>query len=284
MRRFAAVSTCHLQGYEGYGRRMIASFDRHWPDAVTLHFYAEGFSPDLASARIVPLNLLEACPQLVAFKARHKHNALAHGSKRRRRLEFRVRWRERKVRLRLAEWGQGFRWDAVRFSHKAFSIFDASKRAGADVLFWVDADAIFFKVLPLSFLEGLMPSDCLVSYLARRNISECGFVGYNLRHPMMPAFLGEFEIMYTHDRLFKEKEFHDSYLFDILRKKFEKKGCRTYDIAEGVGLYAPHVLINSKLGEYMDHLKGDRKDQGVSSPDELLVGRRGDYWIHTPRT
>ncbi len=285
MRRFAAVTTCHAKGYELYGRRMAASFERHWPADVDLYLYAEGFAPDVPSRRIVPLDLLATCPALVAFKERHRHNPLAHGAEVRRRLEFRVRWRKRKVRLRLAKWGLGFRWDAVRFSHKAFSIFDAAERVEADVLFWLDADTVFFRDLPPSFLEELMPPECLVSYLARYNVSECGLVGYNLRHPAICDFLGAFKALYTTDRLFRENEYHDSYLFDIVRRRFERRGSRTHDIGEGVGLHASHVLINSKLGSYMDHVKGGRKEYGSSPRGELLVERNEDYWTsRAPRS
>ena len=36
LRTFAAVTTCHEGGYNTYGRGMVDSFDRHWPQDVTL--------------------------------------------------------------------------------------------------------------------------------------------------------------------------------------------------------------------------------------------------------
>ena len=278
MRRFAAVTTCHDAGYRNFGRDMVASFDRHWPQDVPLYLYAEGFTAERPSARIVVRDLLEDCPGLVAFKERHKNNALAHGAERRKRIDFRIRWRKRKMRLRWADWGEGFRWDAVRFSHKTYAIFDAAARCDADVLFWLDADTLFFNDMTQDVLEDLIPADCMLGYLRRQNISECGFVAYNLRHPQIREFLADFERMYGDDKLFKEREYHDSYLFDVVRKRYERRGCRTYDIAEGIGLTAPHVLINSRLGRYMDHMKGERKTDGTSDRKELLVDHDSDYW------
>ena len=39
-----------------------------------------------------------------------------------------------------------------------------------------------------------------------------------------------------------------------------------------------HPFINSVLGDYMDHLKGNRKEVGYSRTKELSVKRNGEYW------
>lgn len=279
MRTFSAVTTCHAAGYESYGRQMLESFEKHWPRDVTLYFYREGFLPDIHSPRIVWRDLLQECPQLLAFKERHKDNPVAHGEVARRRWELKIRLARPTLRLRRVEdWGFGYRWDAVRFSHKSFSIFDAARRCDTDVLFWIDADTFTFKDIPLAFMEQLMPPDCIVSYLHRPRYSECGFVGYNLRHPATRSFLAEFQHLYTSDALFKEKEFHDSYLFDVVRKRFERRGYCAYDISEGNGAEGGHVFVNSKLGAFIDHRKGDRKTEGRSRVSDLQIHREEDYW------
>lgn len=278
MRTFAAVTTCHEAGYDAYGRQMVASFDRHWPREVPLYLYAENFVPELPSDRIIHRDLLVECPELVAFKERHKDNPAAHGKRGRSRLSVKMDWRKPKLRVRRVEWGLGYIWDAVRFSHKTFAIFDAAEKCPADVLFWVDADTLMFADIPHSFLEEVTPPDCLFSYLARPKFSECGFVGYNLRHPAIRDFLADFKALYTHDRLFKEQQYHDSFLFDVVRKRFERKGHKTYDIAEGLGLTAGHVFVNSRLGQYMDHMKGGRKTTGASFDTDIVVAREEGYW------
>lgn len=278
MRTFAAVTTCHADGYEAYGRQMVESFDRHWPKSVPLYLYAENFGPDLPSDRIIPRDLLAACPELVAFKERHKNNPTAHGKRARKRLQMTDVWQKRKIKLRLVDWGLGYHWDAVRFSHKTFAIFDAAERCRADVLFWVDADTLMFADIPRDFLEEMIPLECMLSYLARPKFSECGFVGYNLRHPAIRDFLAAFKALYTSDTLFKEAQYHDSWLFDVIRKRFEKKGHKTYDIAQGLGLKAGHVFVNSPLGRYMDHMKGDRKLSGASNHADLVISRKERYW------
>lgn len=74
-----AVTTFHEQGYLETGRTMIQSFDDHWPQDVQLHVFAEDFKPDAPSERIIVHDLLAECPELLAFKERHKDNPLAHG-------------------------------------------------------------------------------------------------------------------------------------------------------------------------------------------------------------
>ena len=284
-RIFAAVTTCHAEGWRLYGRHMVESFLLHWPETVSLYVYAEGFAPDLIDPRVVWLDLLAECPNLVAFKERHRDNPMAHGEQARPRWEVKFRIHNPTYRIKptlrihkTEDWGLGYRWDAVRFSHKPFSIFDAARRATSDVLFWIDADIRVFADVPLAFLEEVMPPDCFISYLRRPRFSECGFVGYNLRHPATHAFLAEFESLYTSDALFKEREYHNSFLFDVVRRRLERRGSASYDIGQGIGSDGGHVFVNSPLGRFMDHMKGERKAEGRSRESDLIVARDEDYW------
>lgn len=279
MRRFAVVTTMHPEGYERYGRLMVQSFLQHFPAAVPLLLYHENFVPDVIDPRLIPRDLLRSSPELVEFKRRHVDNRRAHGRAN--------PWRRIKlfglripVPLRIKK--GAFRWDAVRFSHKTFCIFHAARHVDADVLIWIDADTRFFADVDLQELETMVPEDCFVGCLQRRNYSECGFVAYNLRDPATAGFLADFERYYTQDRLFAEREYHDSFLFDIARRRAEQRGAKSYDIGEGVGQRASHVLINSRLGRFMDHMKGDRKHAGQSRAGDLLAERSEAYWKQLP--
>jgi hypothetical protein len=282
MRTLAAATTCNLHGYELYGRRLLASFDRHWPQTIPLYLYAEGFEPDITSARIISHDLLASCPDLVAFRERHAGNPDANG-RLRRPVRLVANWRTLKFRIRRVTAEDAFRWDAVRFAHKSFALFHAAAHCDADVLIWLDADIIVFADLPLPFLESLVPPGCFVAFLARPNHSECGLVGYNLRHPAVRLFLDQFRRFYVEDLLFREAEYHDAYLFDRLRRRFERCGHRSHDMAEGAGLAGRHVFVNSVLGQYMDHLKGSRKADGRSRAADLRWPRAEPYWTADDR-
>jgi hypothetical protein len=285
MRTLAAVTSFNRAGYEQYGRRMIETFDRHWPKDCVLYCYAEGFKPEVPSRRIVVIDLLSACPGLVAFKERHSDNERAHGAEvhgKRVRVYMKgpkvAKWPIPKLKVTRMDRGIGYRWNAVRFSHKSFAVFDATGRCKEDILCWLDADILVFDDIPRPFLEELVPPDYLLGFLKRPKFSECGFIAYNLRHALIRDFFAEFEALYTTDSLFQEQEYHDSWLFDVVRKRFERRNCKTFDIARGMGAYAGHVFINSQLGRYMDHMKGERWALGSSSIEDLIAPRHEPYW------
>lgn len=197
MRVVAAVTTFNRDGYEQYGRRMVETFDRYWPKDLVLYCYAEGFKPEMPRRRIIVVDLLTACPELVAFKRRHCNNARAHGAEERgRRVRVYVKprksgkWPIPRVKVARMQRGIGYRWNAVRFSHKSFAVFDASARSKEDILCWLDADIVLFNEIPRAFLEELVPPDYLLGFSKRPKFSKCGFIAYNLRHPAIRDFHG----------------------------------------------------------------------------------------------
>jgi len=274
-RRFAAVTTCHAAGYQEYGQVMVETYLKHWPVEVPLLLYHEGFDPPSAPGRVQAFDLSAASPALVAFKARHIDDPRVNGKQR---PWNRLRMGSFSIPLPMRVRKACYRWDAVRFSHKSHAIFDAARRTDADILIWIDADTRFFADVDLAELATLAPPDSAVSCLRRPHHSECGFVAYNLRQPETRRLLAEFEAMYTQDLFLAEREFHDSYLFDVVRERAQARGARVHDIAQGIGWQAPHVLINSDLGRFMDHMKGDRKAEGGSRAGDLLVERDEAYW------
>ena len=277
-RRFAVVTTCHAAGYRDYGQVMVQTYLQHWPEEVPLLLYYEGFDPPSAPGRLQPTSLNTASPALLAFKARHGNNPLVNGKLRpRQRLNF----GPASIPLPMRERRAHYRWDAVRFSHKSYAVFDAARRSDIDTLIWIDADTRFFADVDMAELSALAPLGSAVSCLRRPGHSECGFVAYNLRNPQTHLLLNEFEAMYNHDLFLAEAEFHDSYLFDVVRERAEARGAVVHDIAEGAGRHGSHVLINSRLGRFMDHMKGDRKIDGKSRAGDLVVKRDEAYWQQT---
>ena len=70
-------------------------------------------------------------------------------------------------------------------------------------------------------VEKFLPNDYHISHIHRPTYySECGFVGYNLRKFETKLFAKKFREMYTKMNLLSENEWHDSYLFDAVRKKW----------------------------------------------------------------
>jgi hypothetical protein len=146
--------------------------------------------------------------------------------------------------------------------------------------------------VPLDFLISLLPKDTMVTYLGRENPNlndggkypECGFVGYNLKHPEIQNFINEWEQLYVTDSVFKILEWHDSFVFWHLTKKFRnEKNIQVNDIGKWIGVKGHHVFVNSQLGQYMDHMKGDRKAKGSSTKKDLKGNITNvDYWKNVP--
>ena len=95
------------------------------------------------------------------------------------------------------------------------------------------------------------------------NYSECGFLIFNTEHFIHSKFWSDMMVMYDEGKLFEEKEWHDSYVFDVVRKNLERTAkIKNFNISK-MGLVdvqdESHVFVASVLGNFMDHKKGNRK-------------------------
>jgi hypothetical protein len=157
--------------------------------------------------------------------------------------------------------------DGVRFSYKVYSVTQAGINSDYDILIWVDADSVFYKPLTIDFIKtNLYKEDRMMTYLGRgEHYSECGFLLWNLKHKDTTDYFKEMKRMYDEDLIYKEKEQHDSHIWDLIRKKFEKeKNTINIDIGDKkVG----HVQARSILGSLYDHTKGPKRKQMGKSPE-----------------
>jgi hypothetical protein len=272
MSSLAVVTTFPPNRWSAYAKRMIESHIKHWPDDVTLYAYYEGEKPDLTNAKVKFIDIETANPELLKFKKRHENDPVANGETKE--VPGGVR--------RMPSAGDkdrnkgSFLWDAVRFSHKTFAVDHAIKSIDADYILWLDADTYTFRNITKEFVINLLPSNKLVNYLGRVTYPECGWVCYNRRHPKIKEFMKYWTDLYINDTIFKELEWHDSYLFwQCLKRIAPEDGV---DIGKGAGVEGLHVFINSVLGDYIDHMKGKRKIKGKSSQSDLRVKKNQEYW------
>ena len=157
--------------------------------------------------------------------------------------------------------------DGVRFSYKVYSVIQAALKKEYDILIWVDADSVFYKPLTLEFIkQNLFKENCMMTYLGRgEHYSECGFLLWNLKHKDTQDYFKEMKSMYNNDLIYNEREQHDSYIWDLVRKKFEKeRDTMNIDIGDKkVG----HVQARSILGSLYDHTKGPKRKASGKSPE-----------------
>jgi len=267
------VSTFHKPVLDLYGRRFMDSFSKNVDKDIKLYLYTEHCEPETNDERIIVLEQSKNLPKLLEFKHRWKDEPKANG----------VCPPEIK-RRRPKDWHKGFKWDAIRFSNKVYAVFDAAERCDTDWLIWLDADTYCHSPVTYDQLRQFTPSRAWMSYLGRgKKWPECGFYGINLKTKPGKWFLKKFETVYeeAESGIFKMDEWHDSFVFEEVRKKVQGKfdGFPYYNISGDLINGEGHPFINSDLGKYFDHLKGDRKDIGKSNkPKDLIVNRTEGYW------
>ena len=278
--------------WDQYAKKGIEAMAKNLPDEIDLVVYAEEKIPACDYERIKWVDLNNAEPELLKFKTRHKNDPVANGKLGN--VEGGVRRLPELQKLGgLDKNKESFLWDAVRFANKVFCVINAVRNSlDYNYVVWLDADTNIFRPMPFEFITKLLPQNTMVTYLGRENPTlndggkypECGFVGYNLQHPETQNFINEWERLYKEDSIFKILEWHDSYVFWHLTKKFkQEKQIEVNDIGKWVGVKGHHVFVNSVLGQYIDHMKGDRKIKGSSSKKDLKTTINDvEYWKNVP--
>lgn len=250
---FEVVTSMNQKYYDHVGKRMVDSFIENWTNNISLLVYAED-DLNISNKKIIMKSLFDEEPELKKFIERNKD-------------------RPRQMSENELHFG------AVRFSYKTFSIINSLLKSKSDYVIWLDADVYTHSFIDEKFLQTLVDKERFLTYLGRENnYSECGFVIYNRNHKVCQIFAETWKRLYVTDDLFKLPQWHDSFVFDVLRKEIEKSmGVVNYNLTPE-GKNYDHVFINSILGEYMDHLKGPRKDSGSSKKSDLYTIRNSEYW------
>lgn len=265
--KYAVVTTFHNEGYNLYGKRMIQTFIQNWPKEITLYVYHQDIIPSESSPNVVFRDLNQVS-ELIVFKEKWKNDPKARG------------WTDDSTRKNNDKTiKKGFKWDAIRFSHKVYSIFDCARNCDADVLFWMDADIVCHSPVETGFISKMVPLSIDLGFLGRLNkYSECGLYSLNLKSDETKKFLKEFQRVYddAENGIFNMREWHDSYVFDQVRARFPN--LREYNWSAGLINGEGHPLINCEWGAYLDHLKGDRKLSGRSKDKDLKIIRTENYW------
>ena len=262
--KYTVCTTFNAAGYTKYGQRMIQTFLQNWP--VDLVVYAEGCDV-IETAPNLEVRDISVVSELTAFKQQWQRVPKANGDV-----------SSDPVRSKRKDAGKGFKWDAVRFAHKVYSIFHCAKHSPTDWLLWIDADTVCHSPITHVDLAKLCPDTVDLCFLGRRGkYTECGLYAMNLRSLRTQNFLTQFQRYYdkAEQGIFTLAEWHDSFVFDAVRKHLPLVEVDwSGHLITGEG----HPLINSDWGAYLDHLKGARKNTGRSPATDLKVRRTEAYW------
>ena len=268
------VITSYKPGtWNEYAKRAVDSVLEHWPADTDVAVYHEAQAQDIFDhPRVQWLDVHKVQPALLNFKNKHKDDPIANGE---------IDEIPNGVRRPGPMPTKGsFQWNAVRFANKVFCVTHAVKSSpGYDYIIWLDADTYSFRPMPKDFLEQLLPGDTMLTYLGRQNPDlkdggkdpECGFAGYNLNHPEIQNYNNEWENMYVTDAVFKlTLGWTDCSTLWHLSKLYQKeKNVKVNDIGYMKRVKGHHVFINSELGLYMDHFKGNRKISKKSAKNDF---------------
>lgn len=171
-----------------------------------------------------------------------------------------------------------YRFNAIRFSFKIFAVDQVVKELTPTTNFaWIDADIRCLKNFNEKDLEIFFPNaDQIMSYLGRNSFppgspySECGFLGFNGNYKKTYDFIQRMKDIYITGEIFSFEQWHDSWIWDIVRKEYENKGERFKNIS-GKAENLEHPFINCELGNFFDHLKGPtRKAKGKSDKADYI--------------
>jgi hypothetical protein len=229
----AVCTTFPNEAWEVYARTALESFARFWHVDVRLVVYLDDDT------------LAQQCRNALSMRA----NAEVRVGK--------LAAHDIFLRRNGAGESRDFRYAACRFSHKVAALKAAFDRAETDAdshLIWLDADVIATAPVTHDWLAQFLPTGPHhISYLGRPRFpfSECGFVGYRLSEEGR-AFLDAFWAMYESEALFKLPQWHDSFVFDRVRERFDQAWFK--NIAEGAT--GVHIWLNTPLAERLEHWKG----------------------------
>jgi hypothetical protein len=273
------VTTFHHEGLTTYGQRFIDSFAQRVDKNIKLIVYAEDCTPANPDPRQIIIQDAKATLlKLNVFKETWKDIPKANGN-----------ISSDPIRSKRKDSKKAFKWDAVRFANKVYAVFDACNKREGNWIVWMDADSYIHSNWSYAAFKNLLPENKYITYVGRGKGSqtwpECGFYGLNMNHPVCHSFLEEFERMYedAEKGMFLLPEWHDSYIFGEVLKQFKQFNA-DYDysaqmyMSEAKSGGGGHPLINTELGKYMDHMKGERKKDGKSKRSDIMVNRTEAYW------
>ena len=255
---FTVVTTFNEAGWSRYAKNFAETMDKALPVGICILLYYEGARPggDF-SDRVKFVSFDASCGE--------KHNRFRGIAQ-----PFENHIKNKKKNT------APFKFEAVRFAHKYYACEDAMKQLQTRYLIWIDEDVVARKSVPEEFFKHIINDGLYWSRIGRgTDYPECGFMVWDSEHEVHQNYWKMMEAMYDGGALFKLSEWHDSYVWWTVEAISEAGIGRS--IGYNLGDDQPgHAFVRGILGEYFDHLKGDRKLIGFS-PEKAGVASRVSF-------
>mgnify|MGYP003335287613 CR=1 FL=1 len=244
-----AVTTFGRSGHVTYGRQMMESFSQHWPMRDHLVVYVEE-KEDVYQRPpgVFMKNLFLEDPACAQF-------AIHNGTQDR-------AWRGGEY---------NYRFDAVRFCYKVFAFCNAIEHCDTEYCVWLDGDTVTHTRIPEYWIPSLFKTGSIVCLHRGAKPVETGFIAVRITKATK-EFFRDYRMLYVNNAIFGLKEWHDGFVFRFMLEQTDIPFTNLAPPGSG------HPFVNSELGKYMDHMKGDRKRLGRTPAAEAPLQQREGYW------
>ena len=263
MGAFSFCTTFNQTGYDKYARNSLFQFDRSLPEEVNYYAYVQSAVVDLELSKI---RLLDFDAEVNGYK------------------EYKKKYFGKKPQT--TKTYQAYEYQHIRFCHKVYAVLShfEDRKDDRRYIGWIDADVVPKKPIPLTFFNSLVKEGCFMSLLERQHAhadytyAECGFMVWDTTLGETKEYFKRVREQYDKGVMFAKYldiGWHDSIIWD-----YEMRAMRSSDLVKTYNLSQPsqrakiqldeyevkkhHPFVKGMLGEYMDHLKGERKDIGFS--------------------
>lgn len=254
------VTSFNAEGYKRYGKDFVDSWLKFWSPAIRLIVYYEGEESDFEMVPGVSWHPIE-------------------------RVEFLQDYMDN-LRFPIQQGIVGDHYDInfdARMARKTFMQVHTARKYGGKV-FWIDADVVTKKHVPERFLDDCLSEDALCCFLGRDGwyFTESGFIGFNASHPTATKFFKNYVHVFITGTIFAQSPqynekgqyggggWHDCIAFDCIRHLMGN-GPEFVNLAKNVKPGTMHPFQNCAPGEFMVHLKGDRKDTKELRPGDIVA-------------
>lgn len=250
--RIALCTTFPNWSWEVYSRDMLKSFAEHWPVGTEMLVQLDDgmLKNDVA--------IIDRCMPATDRQPQHEQFVLENANKD----------------------GQDYRKQATRFCHKVFtlqrcinSVLSVNETVEPDEQYthviWMDADIVTQNNINEDTLRAwIETSGDKIGYLGRKDWdhSECGLMIFPANKRSL-IFIKTMVDIYTSGKIFDLDQWHDSYVFDVVRNEFGEDMFFNFT----KDFPGQNIFDVSPFASHMVHFKGPQAKKQLAEKEGKMV-------------
>ena len=227
MKSIRVVTSQNKSYYDLIGKDCIKTFLEYWPNEIKMELWAENFSPEEVSDRLIIKDFNKINPRFDNFtKLVQKHNS------------------NPKVLCRKKFWMKGH------------VVLTALEECNEDIFVWLDSDVVTLKKIPLDFFYNLMNDETLSVDIpaggkAKNKEAETGFFMLNMKHSLKDIVIEYYRKAHTTLEILNCSRFMETGAWANGVLLAEKQGAKTNHLGTSIDHITP--FMHTELKEYMRH-------------------------------